>query len=352
MSNITDFDPKFKVETKLTQEGIRFYDPLKAPFVISGVFKEDGHFRRVPAAVAETVSPGVRGLSMHTAGGRVRFRTDSPYVAISTVFGDDIGKMPHFAFTGAIGYDLYVDGQYSETFVPPINVGRDGYESILYIRGERRMREIVINMPLYTKVDELYVGLDERATIEAPTPYVNEKPVVYYGSSITQGGCASRPGMTYQSILERRFNCDYVNLGFSGSAKGEDEMIAYIASLDMHAFVCDYDHNAPTAEHLRATHEKLFTAVRAAHPDIPIILMTSPNMSADGEWPERRHIIETTYHNAIAAGDKHVYYLDGFALMALCGIEGTVDRCHPTDYGFASMAQAVGRVMEMYAFFR
>ena len=345
MSNITDFDPNFKVETTLQQDGLRFYDPLHTPFVISGVFKEDGHFRRMPAAIAETVSPGVRGLSMHTAGGRVRFRTDSPYVAISTVFGDDIGKMPHFAFTGAIGYDLYVDNRYYNTFVPPIDIGRTGYESISYIRGERRMREIVVNMPLYTKVDALYIGLDETATVEAPTPYVNDKPVVYYGSSITQGGCASRPGMAYESILERRFNCDYINLGFSGSAKGEDAMIEYLASLDMSVFVCDYDHNAPTAEHLRATHEKLFSAVRATHPDIPIILMTSPNMRQDDEWPERRHIIETTFRNALAAGDKHVYFLDGFALMALCGGEGTVDTCHPTDYGFASMAAAVGDVM-------
>ncbi len=352
MSNITDFDPNFKVETKLEQDGIRFYDPLHAPFIISGVFKEDGHFRRMPAAIAETVSPGVRGLSMHTAGGRVRFRTDSPYVAISTVFGDDIGKMPHFAFTGAIGYDLYVDGRYHNTFVPPIDIGRAGYESISYIRGERQMREIVVNMPLYTKVDELYIGLDEHATIEAPTPYVNDKPVVYYGSSITQGGCASRPGMAYESILERRFNCDYINLGFSGSAKGEDAMIDYLAGLDMSVFVCDYDHNAPTAEHLRNTHEKLFSAVRATHPDIPIIIMTSPNMLSYDEWPERRHIIETTFRNAVAAGDKDVYFLDGFALMAQCGNEGTVDTCHPTDYGFASMAAAVGGVMERGGFFR
>lgn len=352
MSNITDFDPNFKVETKLQQAGILFHDPLRAPFVISGVFKEDGHFRRMPAAYAEAVSPGVRGLSMHTAGGRVRFRTDSPYIAISTVFGDDVGKMPHFAFTGAIGYDLYVDNRYYDTFVPPIDIGRAGYESISYIRGERRMREIVVNMPLYTKVDELYIGLDETAAIEAPTPYINDKPVVYYGSSITQGGCASRPGMAYESILERRFNCDYVNLGFSGSAKGEDAMIEYLASLDMSVFVCDYDHNAPTAEHLRATHEKLFSAVRAAHPDIPIIIMTSPNRRHDGEWPERRHIIVTTFHNAVAAGDNNVYFLDGFALCALCGDEGTVDTCHPTDYGFASMAAAVGGVMEINGFFR
>ncbi len=352
MSNITDIDPNFKVETKLQQEGLRFYDPLRAPFVINGVYKDGDHFRRMPADVAAAVNPGVRRLSMHAAGGRVRFRTDSPYVAISTVYGEDLCKMPHFAFTGTIGYDLYVDNHYHDTFVPPITIDSSGYESINYISGERRMREIVVNMPLYSKVNELYIGLDENAVIEAPTPYVNDKPVVYYGSSITQGGCASRPGTTYASILERRFSCDYINLGFSGSAKGEDAMIEYLASLDMSVFVYDYDYNAPTADHLRATHEKLFSAVRATHPDIPIIIMTRPNLHLDGEWIERRQVIETTYHNAIAAGDTNVYFLDGSALCALCGDEGTVDNCHPTDLGFASMAAAVGSVMDLNGFFR
>ena len=346
MTNITDFDPNFKVETKLQQDGLRFYDPLIAPFVINGVYKEDGHFRRMPDAAAAAVSPGVRNMAMHTAGGRVRFRTDSPYVAISTVFGDDLGKMPHFAFTGAIGYDLYVDNVYRKTFVPPIDIDSTGYESICYIEGERRMREIIIHMPLYTKVKELYIGLDDSAAIEAPTSYVNDKPVVYYGSSNTQGGCASRPGMTYQSIISRRFHSDHINLGFSGSAKGEDAMIEYLASLDMGMFVCGYDQNAPTVEHLRDTHEKLFLAVRATHPDIPIILLTHPSLDPrGGERDVRQHIIETTYYNAIAAGDSNVYYLNSAAMMALCGSDGTVDSSHPTDYGFASIAAAIGNLM-------
>ena len=180
---------------------------------------------------------------------------------------------------------------------------------------------------------------------EAPG-YLNEKPVVTYGSSITQGGCASRPGMSYQAILSRKLNCDYVNLGFSGSAKGEDEMIDYISNLDMSLFILDYDYNAPSCEHLKNTHEKLFKAVRKNHPDLPVIMMCRPKHILTGEECERRETIETTYKNALEKGDNNVYFIDGAELTSLCGNEGTVDSCHPTDFGFNSMAEAVYNVMK------
>ena len=111
-------------------------------------------------------------------------------------------------------------------------------------------------------------------------------------------------------------------------------------------FVYDYDHNAPSAEHLKATHEKMFKAIREYHPDMPIIMMSRPNHIQTEEVIQRRAIVEATYKNALASGDKNVYFLDGLALTELCGNEGTVDGCHPTDFGFASMAQAVIKVME------
>lgn len=182
--------------------------------------------------------------------------------------------------------------------------------------------------------------------VEAPTPYIDKKPMVYYGSSITQGACASRPGNCYQGYICRAFNCDYINLGFSGNAKAEDEIIEYIKSLDMSIFVCDYDHNAPSAEHLKNTHEKMFKAIREAHPDIPIIIMSAPIWNPSGAWKERRDIVEQTYKNARATGDENVYFIDGKALMSLCENNGTVDNCHPTDLGFYSMAQVLGDLIE------
>lgn len=343
MSNFAKIDKNFVVETKIEQEGLKFYNCMEKPFEICGVFYENGCFRRMPEAVAKTVSEGVDVLHKNSAGGRVRFKTNSPYVAISVSL-DKLYKWDHFAMTGYAGLDLYADNVYIKTFRPSPDM-EEGYESLLELPGDG-MREVQINMPLYSTVKALYIGLDENAVIEAPSPYVNEKPVVYYGSSITQGGCASRPGTCYQAIISRRFNCDYVNLGFSGSGKAENEMIDYIKNLDMSVFVSDYDFNAPSVEHLENTHEKLFKAVRSTHPDIPVIILTAPKFIQDEKFMKRKEIIKRNYDNAIAAGDKNVYFIDGKDLMELCGNEGTVDGTHPTDYGFASMAKVLGDLIE------
>ena len=349
MSRVEDADKNLKVETKIEQEGLKFYNALSEPFKIYGIYMEDGKFRRLPEKVAESVSNGVWILHANTAGGRVRFRTNSPYVAINVKMGE-IGKMPHFPLAGSAGFDVYRnDGngeEYVRTLMPPFNI-ENGYESLISFDDEV-MRDVTINFPLYSEVKELYIGLDENAVVEAPTPYIDKKPMVYYGSSITQGGCASRPGNCYQGYICRTFNCDYINLGFSGNAKAEDEMIDYIKKLDMSIFVYDYDHNAPSVEHLKNTHEKMFKAIREAHPDIPIILMSAPIWNPSGDWKERRDIVEQTYRNALAAGDKNVYFADGKALMSLCENNGTVDNCHPTDLGFYSMARVLAFVIEKY----
>ena len=349
MSRVEDADKNLKVETKIEQEGLKFYNALSEPFKIYGIYMEDGKFRRLPEKVAESVSNGVWILHANTAGGRVRFGTNSPYVAINVKMGE-IGKMPHFPLAGSAGFDVYRnDGngeEYVRTLMPPFNI-ENGYESLISF-DDKVMRDVTINFPLYSEVKELYIGLDENAVIEAPTPYIDKKPMVYYGSSITQGGCASRPGNCYQGYICRTFNCDYINLGFSGSAKAEDNMIEYIKSLDMSIFVYDYDHNAPSVEHLKNTHEKMFKAIREAHPDIPIILMSAPIWNPSGDWKERRDIVEQTYKNALAAGDKNVYFVDGKALMSLCENNGTVDNCHPTDLGFYSMARVLAFMIEKY----
>ena len=122
-------------------------------------------------------------------------------------------------------------------------------------------------------------------------------------------------------------------------------MAEYIANLDMSLFVYDYDYNAPSAEHLEATHEKMFLAVREKHPDIPIIILSRPNYKVPDD-DARCKVIKKTYENAVARGDDNVYYVSGKELMALCGAEGTIDNIHPNDLGFFSMAQTLTPVIE------
>ena len=347
MKNISDIDKNFKVKTDIHKEDIRFYDVNEKPFEVYGVFYEDSKFRRLPEKIARKVNDNVLALHANTAGGRVRFITDSEYVAIHAQL-QSVGKMPHFAMTGSAGFDLYIREnsreRYSKTFVPPFEI-TDSYESVVE-SGNRNLKEITINFPLYSEVTALYIGLSEKAKVSEASPYTYKKPIVFYGSSITQGGCASRPGLSYESILSRKFDTDFINLGFSAGARGEDEIAEYIGNLDMNVFVYDYDHNAPTAEHLKNTHERMFEIIRKAKPDLPVIIMSRPKFILTDDEKDRLEIIKATYLHAKEKGDGNVYFIDGEELMKKAENDGTVDDCHPNDLGFMSMAEAVGKVLE------
>ena len=342
--DIAKIDPNFKISEAFGREDVVLRSCLEAPFSIHGVTHDGEGFCRLPKKLAESVNPSIAALSRHTAGGRVRFRTDSPFVALHLV-SPSLGRMSHFAATGSAGLDLYADGVYKKTVIPPPD--KTSYSGIIEL-GERKMRDIEINFPLYSRVTDIEIGLLPDAAVEAPKPYRYATPAVFYGSSITQGGCASRPGTCYQGHISRYFDLDYINLGFSGNAKGEIALAEYIASLPVSVFFMDYDNNPPTVQHLRETHEPFFLAVRKAHPDIPVIMMSRPkpfSMLCDWEI-ERREVIRTTYENARSRGDKNVYFIDGETLTALSGTEGMVDGCHPTDLGFFSEARALIELCE------
>ena len=336
--NIAEIDKNFKVETKIEKEDIRFYDPKLEPFKVYGLFHDGKKWCRLPEEVAKTVSEGVHFLHDNTSGGRIRFKTDSPYVAINAIM-HDMCKLSECAITGTAAFDLYTDGEYQGTYIPDY-YAKGGYEGIREL-GERKMRDIVINFPIYSKVSEVYVGLAEDAEILPADPYKYERPVVFYGSSITQGGCCSRPGNCYQSFLCRMLDMNFINLGFSGRAMGEVEIGDYIKTLDMSVFVYDYDFNAPDLAHLEATHERMFKQIREANPTLPVIIMSKPKFYPAPSDVKRKEAIRRTYENARAAGDENVYFIDGKELMSIPGIEGTVDSTHPTDLGFYSMARRI-----------
>lgn len=237
MRKIEEIDENFAIDKHGEKDGKKRYDVCDEPFTVYGVMKpKDANdmFRRMPQEVADSVSDNVANLSRNTAGGRIRFCTDSSYIGIYSKL-PCIGRMPHFALTGSAGFDLYIEEngvqKYIKTYVPDYNTVDtvDGYVEVL----GGTMKEYTLNMPLYSDVSKVQIILDENATVKKSRPYKYSKPVVYYGSSITQGGCASRPGNSYQAVLSRRLDCDYINLGFSGSALGEDEIAEYISKLDM-----------------------------------------------------------------------------------------------------------------------
>ena len=209
------------------------------------------------------------------------------------------------------------------------------------------MREIELYFPLYSRVNQVLIGIEVGAKIEKSTNYQNIPPIVYYGSSISQGACASKPSCTYQAFIERWTNIDYMNFGFAGNCRGEKPMLDYLAKQTMSAFVLEYDYNASTPEFLKETHLDCYKRIREKHLDIPIIMMSRPEANGSAESFLRRDIVKATYEYAKAQGDTRVYFIDGHTLFGkadkdICTVEG----CHPTDLGFYRMAKRIHRVLK------
>lgn len=338
--DVSVIDQNLRAQSVPNEADLVWYDAAKVPFVTYGAWQTSPCYLRMPPEAAEAANEGVVQLNSHTAGIRLRFCTDSPYIAIHAEW-TVLSKMSHMPVSGICGFDLYTvkNGQYAfaGALIPPSDV-ETGYESILYTDGQ--MTEYVLNFPLYNEVTKLSIGLQKEAVFGECTPYANMLPVVFYGSSITQGGCASRPGNCYENFLSRALNMDYVNLGFSGSGRAEPELVKYMASMPMAAFVSDYDHNAPDAAYLAATHEAMYRAIRAQQPELPYVMVSRPDFKKGND--ELRSIVMETYHKAIAEGDKNAYFVDGAGLFS--GEEWdacTVDGCHPNDLGFYRMAQGM-----------
>ena len=351
---LEDFDSNFKDRLDNVPEGTVFYDIQEEPFKVYGVKKQktdycnEECYCRMDYEYSKTISDGVSHAIGNPAGGRIRFRTDSPYITLA-VKEFSVPKAAAVSVMSSSGLDIYLEddnggSRYFKSAVPPSD-NKNGFVFTVEF-GSSEMRGLTINMPTVCGLKEVEIGIKKGSNLEAPLPYTIEKPLVFYGSSITQGQISSRPGNCYEAIISRHFNCDYLNFGFSGNAKGETEAAEYFKNIDMTAFILDYDHNAPTPEHLKATHEPFFKIIREANPELPIIIMSRPLFTDDADTVARREIIKSTYDNAVKNGDENVYFLSGKELMAIARYEGIVDNCHPNDLGLYSMAQALIGVLE------
>ncbi len=328
-------------------ENITFYDVKKAPFEIFGLLEPltCGKYCRIPEEVAKATSPRVAELYANTAGGRIRFKTDSDVLVIRSK-GD--GALTYHTTPGMRhGYDVYLDTTRGSVFMgmtKPEPFGLKEFETVINLGGGEK--ELTVNMPLYGNVEEVLLGLRKGATLSAHSPYKYNTPVVFYGSSITQGACASRPGRAYEAIISRKYDINYVNLGFSGACCAEDAIVEYLASLEMSAFVSDYDHNAPNVEYLKKTHHRLYEKIREKHPDIPYFMITKPDFRFDKDSQDRRAAVMESYLQAYNNGDRNVYFIDGSAFFNGAPVSDlTLDRCHPNDEGFGRMAEYIGDVI-------
>lgn len=344
---IEKIDSNF-AEKKVTADGelLRYTLPCKE-FDLYGVYFDQKYnrFVRMDLDVALSVSDKLCSLAKRTAGGRVRFSTDSKYFGVEVTY-DEFNRMSHMPLLGSSGMILLEecdDGslRLMKSVQPSFNK-EHGYTSTATLHGGR-MRNYILYLPLYNGIDSLHIELDATATVTGGKKYKDELPILYYGSSITQGGCASRPDNCYQAFIAKWNNIDYINLGFSGNGKGEQVMAEYLGKIPCSLFVLDYDHNAPDAEHLEKTHFAFYQTFRKLQPDTPILMISKPDYDKHPQKAaEREAVIRKSYRKARAAGDANVYFIAGKTLFGKedrlnCVVDGT----HPNDLGFYRMAKKI-----------
>jgi len=355
-SDIQKLDKNMQV-TKPESEGLKWVDPKEAPFKIAGFawFDEEKIYRRLPLKPEYSLPPGagVDSLADCTAGGQILFRSDTKKLAIKVKLRK-IANMYHMPATGQCGFDCYIGEPGEKKYVSTVKYDHSqiSYEFIFFNLKEAKLRNITLNFPLYEGITELQIGIDKNAKILKPVPFINNKKIIIYGTSITQGGCASRPGMAYTNILSRRFNYEFINLGFSGNGRGEPEVAKIISKIkNPGLFVLDYEANSVSCELFDKTLPDFIKILRKNNKNVPILVISIIKHSESfGVNLERRmkglEIQKKHIEHFQKAGDKLLFFYNGEKLLGKDFYECTVDGIHPTDLGFYKIAESLTPVFK------
>jgi len=287
-------------------------------------------YSRLPARAEGLVTPPVWRLSHNTAGVSVRFVTDSPAIHANWSGG---GAMLHMPATGVSGLDLYRrDAEGTFVYVATARPEEGDTTRTMVDNRPAEMTEYRLYLPLYQNVDYLRIGVNEGARIE-PAPVDDRKSIVFYGTSIVQGGCASRPAMAHVAILERWLDWPAINLGFSGSARMEPEIADFLGEIDAQFYVLDAFPNMGE-ETIEERFVPFVERLREHRPDALIVVV--------GHL--KRRATDAPMNNGLQAlaakGVDNILVIPGETLLR-GPEEGTVDGIHPTDLGFFQMAEAM-----------
>ena len=306
------------------------------------------HYSRIPAAMKGAMRPELYDLGTNTAGMYIRFTTDASAIGAKWKATKRF-NMNHMTAAGIRGLDLYVltdSGTWTTVSSARPSFNHHHTTTMVITDMEPRMRDYMLYLPLYDGVDSISIGIDSAAVLQLPrvdSPR-SAKPVVYYGTSIAQGGCASRPGMVHTSILSRALNREFINLGFSGNAKLDTDIAQLIAASDPSVIVLDPLPNLKTAE-LQERMDTFIDIIRRAHPTTPILLVESPvfplmrfNQETLQTITEKNAALKKIFVDRHKAGDSNLYYFHGAHVLGDCH-EGTVDNYHLTDLGFTVFAR-------------
>ena len=316
-------------------EDIRWHDARSLTVEGQGWTETEHPYDRLPAKARPLVQEAVWNLGRHSAGLRIRFASDATFITVRWTLIKESLSMPHMPATGVSGVDLYArdeDGRW-------IFVG-NGRPTGLTNEAEFKLpesTEYALYLPLYNGVSRVELGAYKTRNFQPsePSPEERSKQVVFYGTSITQGGCASRPGLAATAIAGRRLNVPVINLGFSGNGRMEPELAGLLGELDPAVYVLDCLWNM-TPEMVTERVEPFVRILRKARPATPIVLVEDSNFmnrpTGDGE------ILREIYRKLKAEGDENLHLLANTGMLG-DDTEGTVDRCHPNDLGMMRQAE-------------
>ncbi|MDD4190918.1 MAG: SGNH/GDSL hydrolase family protein [Mangrovibacterium sp.] len=329
---------------KAENDTLKYVDASTFELIGKGFSDTENLYERLPASLKDKTRPAVWSLSKNCSGLAIRFRTNSRIIAARWELTGDV-TMNHFAPTGIKGVDLYCLEKGKWLFV---NSGRPNGKvsrSVIVKNMEGKEKEYMLYLPLYDGVSRLEIGVEQAALIDNPridSPR-KDKPVVVYGTSITQGGCASRAGMSYTSQLSRMLDRQFINLGFSGNGKLDLEVAEAMSGIDASCFVIDCVPNV-SAGLMKEKYVRFYEVIREKNPETPVLMAENPrytHMAFDQKTRaavhEKNSLLKGFYQELKKKGDRHLYYLKAGGMTG-DDLEGTVDGVHLTDLGFKRQA--------------
>lgn len=333
-------------------------------FRLSGFYWYDSDkiFRRLPVdsiEIIEKVNPNVNALADNTAGGQLAFKTNSSKILIRAELTNKSGYMNNMTSTGQSGFDCYAKYSGSQRFtcegVACVEVNAIEYQSEMCMDLGGEVKEILLNFPLYNGVKAVEIGLERNAEILPPDPFCIDNPIIFYGTSIAQGGCATRPGMGYTNIISRDLNARHINLGFSGNGLGEKEVAEQICRIENPScIIIDIEANAGVYGTLEKNLDNFVEILRQKHEETPILIVSRLPYQSETHNIEKvrirnkyREFQRQVVFERQSRGDKNIYFKNGFELMDEYADEYFVDTIHPTDLGFAQMAKNFDELLKV-----
>jgi len=350
-AEIAKWDPNMALKNVVVTNGVKWIDGKYLPLEGRAFDDTEQYYDRLPSNVTSNVNGGVRSMKHHTSGMLFRFRTDSPSLAFEWVPYSSSLSMDHMPSTGVSGIDVYrfdaQSGKWRYVKTGRVTNWKLGTLRINWNPGDA----CLVNLPLYNGIKSFRLGIATNATVTALGPRESgvDKPVVFYGTSITHGGCCSRPGLGFVNIVGRDLDVPVVGLGFSGSGVMEFEMSEHLAKIDASCYVLDCLWNMrtdPKAENNRSVernYEPFIRNLRAKRPDVPIVMAEMCDVYMNGP-NEKDKFMRALYEKLVAEGWRNLVYLPKDE-MYTGDFEGTVDGVHPNDLGMMSMSKAFGKAV-------